>query len=278
MHRTLVYSLSIDFTMLIGHLIGYYPSLSFTGSPLSSPLVSLDLLRKKVSTAHPHENKNVSTTSAPDLWQLPPPKLTARLAERVEGNFYARCPPEERPYFLQPPKGDPGSDVKEKGGKRDESADIEKRDSDDVDIKRGASADDTVAAAPEVSKGKWQRPRLSTRPTGTTPTTRKGEPKYDRSLLRALHATFWVRWWSAGVARLCSDTLKTTAPLVNKAFLRWLSESYIWYKAGDALRQSGSISRPAGVGHGIGLAFGLFLMQEVSSLVRSRARPGSVAC
>ena len=32
-----------------------------------------------------------------DLWELPPSKLTSTLTDRVEHDFYARCPPEKRP-------------------------------------------------------------------------------------------------------------------------------------------------------------------------------------
>jgi hypothetical protein len=79
------------------------------------------------------------------------------------------------------------------------------------------------------------RALLKRRPTGSAPraatsTTGKSnkgkEPKYDKSLLRALHATFWLRWWSAGMLSLFSNTLRTTAPLVTKELLAWLERAY----------------------------------------------------
>ncbi|KAF8880183.1 multidrug resistance-associated ABC transporter [Infundibulicybe gibba] len=36
-----------------------------------------------------------------DLWELPPPRLTSTVTNKVESNFYLRCPPESRPYFLE---------------------------------------------------------------------------------------------------------------------------------------------------------------------------------
>jgi ATP-binding cassette subfamily C (CFTR/MRP) protein 1 len=111
------------------------------------------------------------------------------------------------------------------------------------------------------------------------------DKKYDRSLTKALHATFWKRWWLTGLARLVADTLKTTSPLVNKALLTWLTEVYIYYRIPEEARSLFPVSRrslrflrssihilqggaPRGIGYGIGLVFALFAMQEVSSLVR----------
>ncbi|KAF8882127.1 P-loop containing nucleoside triphosphate hydrolase protein [Infundibulicybe gibba] len=36
-----------------------------------------------------------------DLWELPRPRLTSSITDKVETNFYLRCPPESRPHFLQ---------------------------------------------------------------------------------------------------------------------------------------------------------------------------------
>jgi hypothetical protein len=85
--------------------------------------------------------------------------------------------------------------------------------------------------------GSWTpRGLLQRRPTGTEPRSARQtgkEPVYDKSLLRALHATFWLRWWSAGMLSLCSNTLKTTAPLVNKLLLEWLSVAYAYHISGE---------------------------------------------
>jgi ATP-binding cassette, subfamily C (CFTR/MRP), member 1 len=58
-----------------------------------------------------------------------------------------------------------------------------------------------------------------------------------------------------------ADTLKTTTPLLNKVLLTWLVNSYIYYRLSDEEKAAGNIAKPKGVGYGIGLAFGLFVMQ-----------------
>lgn len=80
--------------------------------------------------------------------------------------------------------------------------------------------------------------------------------QYDRSFLWAMHATFGLRWWIPGFARLFSDTLRTTSPLVTKVLLAWLSDSW-------------DHSTHRGIGYGIGLSFALFAMQEVASLINN---------
>ncbi|KAG6877944.1 hypothetical protein C0993_001802 [Termitomyces sp. T159_Od127] len=87
------------------------------------------------------------------------------------------------------------------------------------------------------------------------------QPKHDSSLFKALHATFFKRIWTAGALHLCSDTLKTTTPLLNKVLLTWLTNSYIYYRLSDEQKASGIIEKPQGIGYGIGLAFALFVMQ-----------------
>lgn len=93
--------------------------------------------------------------------------------------------------------------------------------------------------------------------------------KYDASVAKALHSVFFARWWFAGILQLCGDTLKTTTPLVNKVLLTWLSESYLFYRTTEEERTALgiSISTPRGIGFGVGLAFAIFAMQEVASLL-----------
>ncbi|KNZ81013.1 Multidrug resistance-associated protein 1 [Termitomyces sp. J132] len=84
---------------------------------------------------------------------------------------------------------------------------------------------------------------------------------YDSSLFKALHTAFFKRIWIAGALHLCSDTLKTLTPLLNKVILTWLTNSYVYFRLSDEQKASGIIERPRGIGYGIGLAFALFVMQ-----------------
>ena len=75
------------------------------------------------------------------------------------------------------------------------------------------------------------------------------------------------RWWTAGILKLVAETLKTTTPLVTKVFLTWLTEAYIWHRLSSAEQAESGLTKPRSIGYGIGLAFALFAMQEVASLV-----------
>ena len=67
--------------------------------------------------------------------------------------------------------------------------------------------------------------------------------------------------------------LTMTSPLVTKRILSYLSEAYAWHRLTPAEQvaaaERGILNPPRGIGYGIGLAFGLFAMQEVASLVGS---------
>ena len=104
--------------------------------------------------------------------------------------------------------------------------------------------------------------------------------KYDESLFKALHHTFFKRIWVSAILLVISgelrytfwnvlvfcnisvyatDTLRTTTPLLNQVILTWLADSYVYFHLSDTERTT--ISKPRGIGYGIGLAFALFVMQ-----------------
>lgn len=191
---------------------------------------------------------NGLSSSATDLWQLPHDLLTSSLSAEVEHNFYARCPPDNRPDIHHVPTAS------------DEKSDV----SNDREKQQSA-----------------KRSRFDRKPK-TFKTDEAGKTQYDSSLIKALHRTFFVPWWTAGLLKLFAgafgsfvcipswltprrtDTLKTTTPLVNKVILTWLTNSYVWYRLTDAERAAGVIAQPQGIGYGVGLAFALFAMQRTS--------------
>ncbi|EMD36548.1 hypothetical protein CERSUDRAFT_115579 [Gelatoporia subvermispora B] len=197
-----------------------------------------------------------------DLWQLPDIRLTHNLSDRVERNFYERCAPEKRPAFmrqepgandaeLQNTSGEPRASTTSDGNASNTRANTTEDEKQDTDVEKGPA--DKQGETPSLSKGKGKK--------------KDGKSKYDQSLLKALHNTFFFRWWAAGFLKLCGDTLNTTTPLVNKVILTWLTESYSYLRASDAERAAAALTKPRGVGYGIGLAFALFAMQECSSLM-----------
>ncbi|KAF9484355.1 ABC transporter [Pholiota conissans] len=80
--------------------------------------------------------------------------------------------------------------------------------------------------------------------------------KKTASLAWALNDS--VKWWfwSAGMFKLVGDLAQTTSPLVLKALITFVSESYFAHQFGE---------RSPSVGKGVGLALGLLAMQVLSS-------------
>ncbi|KAJ7607370.1 multidrug resistance-associated ABC transporter [Roridomyces roridus] len=112
---------------------------------------------------------------------------------------------------------------------------------------------------------------------GRKPSRRNPNKKYDSSLFKAVHKTFFWRIWLGGILKLLSDTLKTTTPLLTKVMLTWLTESYIVHNASEELKASGQLPKPRGIGYGIGLAFALFAMQEVASVMTNHSQQTMMA-
>lgn len=85
----------------------------------------------------------------------------------------------------------------------------------------------------------------------------------------------WHRMYAISTDSTCyrqTETLKTTTPLVTKVILTWLSERYIYYRLLDQGGEEAvsEMSKPKGIGYGIGLAFALFVMQGLSTSPSSK--------
>ncbi|KAH9849408.1 multidrug resistance-associated ABC transporter [Lenzites betulinus] len=179
-----------------------------------------------------------------DFWDLPNDRLTDSVTERIELAFYKRCAPEERPSFILEREG-------------------HVVDSDTGDVSRQTSNSTKHATPEKLDEEKTGSP-LAAEPSVDTPGK---QPKYDASLVMALFHVFWVQLWTSGVLKLLSDTLNTTTPLVNQVLLTWLTQSYVYHRASEEERAALGLQQPKGIGYGIGLAFAIFAMQEVSSLL-----------
>ncbi|RDX46560.1 multidrug resistance-associated ABC transporter [Lentinus brumalis] len=164
---------------------------------------------------------------ADDFWSLPDSRLTGRMTERVEEEFYKQCSPEERPAILL--------DTGQASSVDNRSGDVTRH-----------SSQSSQKDGPEEETAEAK---------GAAAATPKSEP----SLLKALHGVFWRQFWTAGVLKLVADTLNTTTPLVNQLLLSWLTASYVYSRASDEERSV--IPKPQGIGYGIGLAFAIFAMQ-----------------
>ncbi|TDL20293.1 multidrug resistance-associated ABC transporter [Rickenella mellea] len=198
-----------------------------------------------------------------DLWQLPTPRLTRTLTDAIQTNFFARVEPEKRPHFLRNASSSSSSDSAASPTLSPTSSTREERDVEGQipDTKEGK----------DPSEGKEGVKGKTVPVEGEKNVKGKKEKKYDASLVKAIHTTFFYRIWTAGIFKLVADTLKTTTPLVNKALLAWLTDAYIFHRlppgTSPAAAAAQGVTPPRGIGYGIGLGVALFVMQEVASLL-----------
>ena len=106
-----------------------------------------------------------------DFWQLPNQRLTSSLTADLEKNFYARCPPEKRPIFIHEGSAKETDDQSTTSGSK-ESHSAEDKEKGDTKVESNSKP-----------------------------------PKYDASLVKAIHTTFFWRWWAAGALKFCSGML-----------------------------------------------------------------------
>jgi hypothetical protein len=122
-----------------------------------------------------------------DLWELPHSRLTGTITDAVEANFYSRCEPEKRPRHLQEKFS--GLD-----GRSKVSPSSTKEEDEAISISNPEKVD------PDLPRSKWYRSWFR---RTKNPRIRK----YDASLTKTLHNTFFFRIWTAGVLKLLSGEL-----------------------------------------------------------------------
>ena len=120
-----------------------------------------------------------------DLWELPQPRHTDTITVDVERNFYSRCPSNKRPAYMRHlPSDSPISDSKpELGNTESLSAVIEEKGGEEKGDQNGNV---------EPSK------------------TEQSAKKYDESLFKALHRTFFKRIWASAFLLVISGKRKST--------------------------------------------------------------------
>ena len=113
-----------------------------------------------------------------DLWELPQTRHTDTITADVERNFYSRCPPNKRPAHMHRL-----------------ASDTSHSDSDPEPRK-------TESQSP-VSEEKDDKPG-----NVETSETEETAKKYDESLFKALHSTFFKRIWVSAVLLVISGKRK----------------------------------------------------------------------
>ena len=126
-----------------------------------------------------------------DFWSLPDSRLTGYLTERVERSFYRRCPPEERPAFIQ----------------ENEDGDVSKLAIDGVNVPLQSLRSTKTPKNAGESKSEEKASEKLNEPRGEILPTEGGKSKkHDANLAIALHNVFWLQWWTAGIFKLISGT------------------------------------------------------------------------
>jgi hypothetical protein len=110
------------------------------------------------------------------------------LSTEVEENFYARCPPELRPDLHRPLTFPSASPKKEEAG------------SESITPSLSGEDKEKQEGGVKASKTKWWS-RFEMKPK-MFKTDSAGNKIYDSSLLKALHRTFFIRWWTGGILLL----------------------------------------------------------------------------
>ncbi|RXW11166.1 hypothetical protein EST38_g14689, partial [Candolleomyces aberdarensis] len=181
-----------------------------------------------------------------DLWSLPVNHLTENVANDLERHFFLRCEPTARPRHLreQLAEIEANSPAASKAVKPEKVPDSEKA---DVEVNQAEASDENAA-------NEQQPPS-----------------PYDASLFKALHSMLFSQIWISGFLTLVADTLRTTTPLVSRVLLEWLASSYLFFRLGEAERAAIGLTEPRGIAYGIGVAIGIFAMQEGASLMTNHA-------
>ena len=110
-----------------------------------------------------------------DLWELPQRRHTDTITVDVERNFYSRCPPNKRPAFLHNLSSDtPLSDSQPELGKTESPSVVNEEKADNPEnVEPGSKTEETTE-------------------------------KYDESLFKALHHTFFRRIWGSAILLVVS--------------------------------------------------------------------------
>ncbi|KIK47399.1 hypothetical protein CY34DRAFT_799345 [Suillus luteus UH-Slu-Lm8-n1] len=85
---------------------------------------------------------------------------------------------------------------------------------------------------------------------------REKDGKRKASLILAMNDSIFWWFWSAGILKVIGDTAQITSPLLVKAIISFATVSYTNHRTGQ--------STPP-IGEGIGLAFGLLVLQLIAS-------------
>lgn len=121
-----------------------------------------------------------------DLWELPHARLTGTITDTIEASFFSRCEPEKRPHHLREKLG--GLEGVSNGSPSTKEED------------EAYSIDGNEMVDADRPYSKWYNTCFRRKKAA-------GTPKYDASLTKTLHHTFFSQIWMAGILKLFSGEL-----------------------------------------------------------------------
>lgn len=250
-----------------------------------------------------------------DVWHFDDDRMTRNVTNHLERNFYDRCPPSRRPLIyggsgyssaavVAVSQG--GIAVAEKGttqtGQRGDFVDgtngkdfpravkevpATKEDSSTI---LGEATDSKVP--PSYKTTTCQRVLSRLDPWSTLRKEAKvaqgklhygmdehGRYRYyDSSLVIALLQTTWRPLLLATFYKGTRTVIEMTSSLVVKQLIAFITTSHAWARATEDERFARSLKVPKPLGHGIGLAIGLALMQQIALLCGNHYHLKSYGC
>ena len=132
-----------------------------------------------------------------DLWELDDRRRAHVVTDRLESNFYARCPPEKRPARFRRASTTTTTNANDKNAT---DAIIDDGTVDDNDEKGLEMLENgTAGASPGREKENEKASHDRSRPAKEVKGKGRRAPQYDSSLPFALQRTFFFHFWLSGI-------------------------------------------------------------------------------
>lgn len=211
-----------------------------------------------------------------DVWHLDDARLTKTLSDKLERNFFDRCPPSRRPAHL-------GGSPRESAAQDGSVSSSSEGSNDEKSTAKVFYEGSLLQSGCLLSHlNPWYRRRKDTKVAEgklDCEADEHGKHRYyDSSLAIALLQTTWRPLLIATAFKMGRSILDTTSSLVTKQLITYITASHAWGKASESERIAGALTVPKQISHGVGLAVGLALMQEVASLCGNHYYLQSYGC
>lgn len=206
-----------------------------------------------------------------DVWHLDDDRLTEVVADRLERNFYGRCPPSRRPLqYGGLGHGHISNSTLPQEAKNTAGEHVVSRSSSKLCNSGTAPSRDRPSIRRSILAriNPWSELRKENKiRIGKLHYEMDEQGRYryyDSSLVIALLQTTWRPLAMATFYKAGRTVLEMTSSLVTKQLIAFITTSHAWARATEEDRSAGNLRVPKHIAHGIALAIGLALMQEVA--------------